>query len=50
MIIYMFPNLKRLDTVVVSKKEIDNASFLIKNLNFKFPEVLSPQLPPENLS
>jgi hypothetical protein len=44
----MFPNLKRLDTVVVSKKEIDNSHFLIKSsANFKFPEVLSPLLPPE---
>ena len=44
----MFPNLKRLDTVVVSKKEIDNSSFLIKNSQkFKFPEIPNPILPPE---
>lgn len=40
MIIYIFPFLKRLDTVVVSKKELDNANFLIRsNPRFKFPEV-----------
>lgn len=51
MIIYMFPNLKRLDTVVVSKKEIDNSHFLIKNSsNFKFPEIPNPILPPEPVS
>ena len=32
MIIYMFPNLKRLDTVVVSKKEIEQV-FLFKLRN-----------------
>ena len=48
MIIYLFPWLKRLDTVVVSKKELDNANFLIRsNPNFKFPEVNNQILPPE---
>jgi hypothetical protein len=51
MIIYIFPFLKRLDTVVVSKKELDNANFLIRsNPKFKFPEVLNPILPPEIVS
>ena len=47
-IIFLFPNLKRIDTVVVSKKELDNANFLIKNqTKFKFPEISNPLLPPE---
>ena len=48
MVIFLFPSLKRLDTVVVSKKELDNANFLIKNQpRFKFPEIINPLLPPE---
>lgn len=35
--------LKKLDTVLVSKKELDNASFLILNQkNYKYPEVKNP--------
>jgi hypothetical protein len=40
------PNLKKLDTVLVSKKERDNSHVWIHYfMNTKFPEAKNPQIP-----
>jgi len=41
----MLPNIKKIDSVLVSKKEIDNANFLRAQVK-KFPFPKTPAKPP----
>lgn len=46
-IIGILPSLQKLDTVLITKKEKDNANVWINCfLNTKFPEVKDPEKPP----
>lgn len=44
-LISIMPNLKKIDSVLVSKKEIDNATFLRTQIK-KFPLPKNPAKPP----
>lgn len=44
-LISILPNLKKIDSVLVSKKEVDNAAFLRTQIK-KFPQPKNPAKPP----
>eukprot|EP01017_Pseudomicrothorax_dubius_P002954 TRINITY_DN10295_c0_g1_i1.p1 TRINITY_DN10295_c0_g1~~TRINITY_DN10295_c0_g1_i1.p1 ORF type:complete len:142 (+),score=26.85 TRINITY_DN10295_c0_g1_i1:100-525(+) len=47
-VIGILPNLQRLDSVLVSKKERDNANVFINHFHFsQYPAAKNPQKPPE---
>ena len=42
MIINMFPNLKKIDTVGVNSSDRNESIKLVKNRRFKYPVVINP--------